>query len=114
MRVEEFMVGDWAVITDWPIAAKVGRIEAGHFVRSHCSFEPIPLTKEILAKNGFVVTDYHPLIDKDCDGLATQFTVKSRGGLLYVQYCFIKEIRYVHQFQQLMRAIGVAVEITKL
>lgn len=114
MGIEEFMVGDWAVIKDWPIGEKVGRIEPGHFVRSHCSFEPIPLTMEILKANGFIVSDYNKFLDKDMGGLPTQFTVKCRDGVLYVQDCLVREIKYVHQFQQLMRAIGVKQQINSI
>ncbi|MBP5455331.1 MAG: hypothetical protein J6Y37_02425 [Paludibacteraceae bacterium] len=54
LNVNDLMVGDWVMCKDYPMREKVTRICPGHFVRSLCTFEPIPLTQDILIKSGFL------------------------------------------------------------
>lgn len=53
MKVEDLMIGDWVYIKDYPIIAQPMQVKKEHFVRSLVEFQPIPLTEEILRKNGF-------------------------------------------------------------
>lgn len=53
MKTNELMVGDWCYIKNYPIKALPQKVQPEHFVRSLIEFEPIPLTGEILEKNGF-------------------------------------------------------------
>lgn len=54
MEASELMIGDWVYIKDYPMIKSPQRIRPEHFVRSLVDFEPIPLTPEILEKNGFM------------------------------------------------------------
>lgn len=58
MSINEMMVGDWLYITDYPMRKEAKQVVPEHFVRSLVEFEPIPLTSEILLKNGFVDNGY--------------------------------------------------------
>lgn len=53
MKANELMIGDWCFIKNYPIKALPQKVQPEHFVRSLIEFEPIPLTGEILEKNGF-------------------------------------------------------------
>ena len=53
LKVTDLMVGDWCYIKDYPMSAQSMQVKEEHFVRSLVTFEPIPLTPEILEKNGF-------------------------------------------------------------
>ena len=53
LQPKDLMIGDWVYIKDYPIKFLPKKIRPEHFVRSLVEFEPIPLTAEILAKNGW-------------------------------------------------------------
>ena len=53
MSINELMVDDWVYITDHPMRKEAKQVKPEHFLRSLVTFEPIPITKEILEKNGF-------------------------------------------------------------
>ena len=53
LRAKDLMIGDWVYIKDHPIKSLPKKVKSEHFVRSLVEFEPIPLTAEILEKNGF-------------------------------------------------------------
>lgn len=57
LDIDEIMVGDWMYITDHPMKKEEKQVKPEHFLRSLVIFEPIPLTKEILEKNGFELND---------------------------------------------------------
>lgn len=57
LTIDEIMVGDWLYITDHPMRKEEKQVKPEHFLRSLVQFEPIPLTKEILEKNGFKPND---------------------------------------------------------
>ena len=51
MKVNELMVGDWVKVTTTDQPRKISGTNDMLF---HDDYEPIPLTEEILVKNGFV------------------------------------------------------------
>jgi hypothetical protein len=53
MSINELMIDDWVYIKDYPMRKEAKKVTPQHFVRSLVEFEPIPLTTEILLKNGF-------------------------------------------------------------
>lgn len=53
LQPKDLMIDDWVYIKDYPIKALPQKVKPEHFVRSLVEFEPIPLTKEILEKNGW-------------------------------------------------------------
>ena len=56
MKTKELMIGDWVYGTEKKKYGRVDRLE--HDVEDE-SVEPIPLTEEILKKNGFLGNDYY-------------------------------------------------------
>lgn len=117
MNVENFMIGDWVMVRDFPMNPAPRKMKPEYYLRSLVKFEPIPLSEEILIKNfgekrakgGFF---YHfigeQLLERDYileyyrDG---EFGFcRDHGGLL----CIIK---YVHQLQQILRLLGIKKEI---
>lgn len=58
MSINEIMVDDWVYIKDYPMRKEAKQVVPEHFVRSLVEFEPIPLTTEILLKNGFEDNGY--------------------------------------------------------
>lgn len=95
-------------------------------VYDHINFiEPIPLTREILEKNGFVKWSDHSRIARSCsmlfdkntsfcvqeiDGSDSYFTQINRCGAGSFEH--MMHIKYVHQLQQLFRLCGIDKEIT--
>lgn len=60
MKSEELMVGDWVFDEQMGIPVPVCSIREGR--EHHC--RPIPLTPEILEKNGFVEEEYPIIYDR--------------------------------------------------
>jgi hypothetical protein len=127
MKVNELMVGDLVYIHE--PECKGHRIDAideldGHVgadgeVYDECDIRPIPLTEEILVKNGFTYeedtflpdTGYWSLSDED--GLLyftiNAFGVKGSGEVAF-GYQDIA-LNSVHQLQHLLRLCGLKKEI---
>lgn len=85
----------------------------------------IPITPEILNKNGFkgeVVGKYYlyakPL-DNDACSLARYLVVERKGGVFTVaikyhclyEYALLREIQYVHELQHILWALGFDAEL---
>lgn len=103
------MIGDWVklIYKAGSFVSKVNLDNLKDYQDDRMKFEPIPLTKEILELNGFVV-DY-----KDMDGCYVMFDTKDNvlpllqtkdgsGWSTCDQYIYIY---YVHQFQHFLRLI---------
>ena len=87
MKVEDLMVGDWVYITEHPMKKEAKQVKPEHFLRSLVTFEPIPLTLEILEKNFTMydleyfipeypshnpeANDYFSIYHDRCSGLST-------------------------------------------
>lgn len=69
------------------------KVTANHFVRSLCEFEPILLTKDILAKAGY-------------------FCQRNDGDSWYISFSGSKrhigtvKVKYLHELQQFRRLCG--------
>lgn len=125
MKTTDLMIGDFVLCNELPL--RVGAIrqdEIGFFDNDYkiywCSddefdrIDPIPLTEEILVKNGWDFTkrkygvhckedtNYDALLSKDDDG----FYWSIFGG----EYEILK-IHYVHQLQHLLRLVGIQKDI---
>ena len=140
MKLNELQIGDWV---STPIDFKDGsyvyvydRIASinifGDYttkefdIEGGCEFlQPIPLTTEILRKNGLF---YDPFLydEEDCDDdnfLPQHFEededhnleiVKDKGKIYWSINCaeyYIIELRYVHQLQHALRLCGIEKEI---
>lgn len=134
MKATELMVGDW-VFTRGQIEQVTsiydGYICTEHYEDSHdYYFEPIPLTPEILEKNGFAkenedelkITYYflerpyttqitlykEPIGDVSILFKAWGRVPSSAGGVNDIHLCSVK---YVHEMQHAMRLCGIEKEI---
>ena len=108
MKLTDLMVGDWVFIKDYPIKALPKKVRPEHFVRSLVEFEPIPLTTEILEKNGFVRLGKQYNIWM-CRGFG--FSLKLVDGVFgyYEQghpYYPTFITKYVHELQHALRLFG--------
>lgn len=105
MEVTELMVGDWGNIKGKPVKVTLDDLRTMLILFEDVDFhiEPIPLTEDILEKNGF---------KKFAEG---QANFDYTDNDIHLEYwigdgCFryyTAEIRYVHQLQHLLRLCGV-------
>lgn len=102
------MIGDWVYGTKLKRYGKVDRLE--HDVEDD-AVEPIPLTEEILEKNGFVLKRDDRFGWYVCDGITLEYTGDSKHYDAYWAFtCGNKDcdvclivIRYVHELQHALR-----------
>ena len=132
INIRDLSIGDWVEIDGEPAKALCLRIVGGLIFKgvsgqmySCCDgmdFHPIPLTPEILEKNGFeeglkngeaykikLAFNQHLWLFKVGDGCCWMF----RHVLgLFEDFDIVKvEIKYVHQLQHALRVAGVEKEI---
>jgi hypothetical protein len=116
MKAEELMIGDWVFIKDYPIKALPQKVRPEHFVRSLVEFEPIPLTPEILEKNGFVLKEeevgaYGVNIAPYYTRNDVPFEVFCDGEPFAIWFKDPVNIAFVHQLQHALRLCGIEKEI---
>lgn len=121
MKIEELSIGDWVRHTFYEENVRIVRIygdgervlaERGKLsISCHLNhFDPIPLTPEILEKNGFVKSDLAAVIEwyhwKD-------IYIGFKDGLIYtsINGREIWGMRHVHQLQHALRLAGIEKEI---
>lgn len=99
----------------------------GRFELYHISlFEPIPLTPEILEKNGFIRDPLWHHCDKDLDNYSISVQLGYANRIEYIKIAekgkdnvipsertklYLTHIKYVHQLQQGLRYCGISKEI---
>ncbi len=127
MEAEELRIGDWVRISHLNKVGRVYRIDRANgkgngFVAvidgdfDEDCIEPIPLTAEILEKNGFVLID-----EKDkyyrweyAEGVYVNANFKSEEPWVEISdkgYYAAPECRFVHQFQHALRLCGIKKEM---
>jgi len=127
MKVEDLMVGDWMYITEHPIKKEAKQVKPEHFLRSLVTFEPIPLTAEILEKNGFIDSSfeankkYKYIIHTNEYQLGyypkmNSFNVYKKGIDPFYgkdKFCcgFQNIVKYVHELQHALKACKIDKEI---
>lgn len=132
MKAEDLMIGDWVKSRgeiEQVTSVYDGFICTDSFEDSHdYYFEPIPLTPEILEKNGFEndfyeeesVVDYHTIRLKGYSlkhniGDINGYLVTWCNGALNVTTdfhgCVQKEIAYVHELQHCLKLVGIKKDI---
>lgn len=123
----DLMVGDWVYITDHPMRKEAKQVKPEHLLRSLVIFEPIPLTTEILEKNGF---NEPPLeMQKSvrfvvlCEEYQINyyfninwFSIYKNAGVNGSDYpvficAFQERIKYVHELQHALRLCKIEEEI---
>lgn len=135
MKVENLMIGDWVIITEpddfhgYVGEVKIINYETGYVtvhipnMHLHAVFvedlQPIPLTKELLIKNGF---------EEFCEGCIIKELSDDEIPTLYIwngsvksicvvdnystnKYTYVKECEYVHEFQHELKSCGIEKEI---
>jgi hypothetical protein len=123
MKVEDLMVGDWVYITEHPMRKEAKQVKPEHFLRSLVTFEPIPLTPEILEKNGFdrderitLYCDYIGVDDRVILNNDKAYINSANEWLVYIDsedYSTIAscELTYVHELQHILRLCKIDKEI---
>ena len=133
MITKEIMIDDWVINTEFG-KNKMGQVEIVELTRVWlrncntyvpCEFiKPIPLTQEILEKNGFEVQDQGggrkdvwTGFDIDCEEdieIEFQYNVpvylKIDGGYKG-EYYTSSDIKYIHELQHAMRLCNIKKEI---
>ena len=128
MTAKDLMVGDWVFITG-NIPRRVLCVDkimtelvVVHFAnwlgfgKVECSkISPIPLTKEILEKNGLACGSEHPSHFKEDNKYALELWANYDGCSIswYIgdgEY-LIKNINYVHELQHILRLLNIEKEI---
>lgn len=109
----ELMVGDWVLITDFPLMGMRKRMTIEHFVRSHCKFEPIKLTNEILEKNGFVNDGNDWFFGKIPNRLTVSYITAGFFGVSYHGEPdeYFTTFKYVHELQHILKVCKIKLDI---
>lgn len=121
MKVNELMIGDWVFIKDYPIKALPQKVRPEHFVRSLIEFEPIPLTPEILERNGFkpYIPENHLETVYACQDVSKAVADElyalwpCQDGLFYLllrvdgKDMIRMNVHYVHQLQHALKLCGI-------
>ena len=120
MKVTDLMLGDWVSINGkqvwvWTLTQHgvVGYMDGDHsYYSSEDDVEPIPLTAEILEKNGLVVGDFpmHFAEDKDFDLELSMYGSEVWWTINLQEYDIIK-LGYVHELQHVLKDCKIKKEI---
>lgn len=137
MKATELMIGDWVLHDgepyqirqlgiygenrdgeDYP-AVCVGKPKGIGLIIERNEIEPIPLTPEILERNGFVKQAYDGwLISKDNGRGLIEYRTDCFDGLLRINYNkkpfskLMVKVKYVHKLQHALILCGIDKEIT--
>ena len=118
MKANELMIGDWVQPCSRSYPVQVETLSADTINGDmDATFDPIPLTPEILEKNGFESdTNIFGLCDYE---LSESYILENRGD----RFCFVKripgyrstfyiiDIKYVHELQHALLLCGIEKEI---
>ena len=113
MKANELMIGDWVYrpacydqVKEIRYTGVIG-IDGMRGVIAFSELEPIPLTPEILEKNGFIKERLY------CHGTPLQYCVLVDGLWIDIsgENFFEGKLDYVHQLQHALRLCGIDKEI---
>lgn len=120
MKANELMIGDWVEVIQNgnPAYAQIQMIDGygDNATYNECicdgiyyninEIKPIPLTTEILEKNGFKFDgEFYKLGDY-------QLVIEYRGGFLFGWvFCHRKQLKYVHELQHALHQCEIEKEI---
>ena len=103
MKANELMIGDWVMAPDdYPVMVST------YYLPFYLSYEPIPLTEEILEKNGFERSYNTYMLGDFRLGIPNQyspFNVKEEYYILDIARNRMP-IQYVHELQHALRLCG--------
>ena len=109
MDIKDLMVGDWVSVSGKSV--KITKDDLATmliFLDDYSKIDPIPITEEILVKNGW---------EGQTDGTNDFFVSRILPelwhyvGTDYYSYDINTQIKYVHQLQHLLRLCGIEKEI---
>jgi hypothetical protein len=127
MKAENLMVGDWVLVKELDYSNATNVISEHQYqlrlkdfaemynAGEYKEYEPIPLTKEILLKNGFEDFSGGGCIIKklDDDEMPTLYIWDGNNAIYVVdeysmnKYTYIKDCKYVHEFQHELKSCGI-------
>lgn len=110
MKANELMLGDWVLDTRTKNPLRVNPFMAEMEVPE---WEPIPLTPEILEKNG-LANDYYGSYFKEDEHMLLEISI-SEDCISWTINCHeygILKLEYVHQLQHALKLCGIDKEIT--
>ena len=112
LDISELMIGDLVYVTDYPMKREIKRVVPEHFLRSLCIFGGIPLTKDILKKNGFILDTYMKGGSSKF-WVANDFVMGEHGQLAIGAGMgwHNTDLIYVHQLQRAFKLCGITREI---
>lgn len=138
MKTTDLMIGDWVISKDLKVPVKVRSImnhyygtsiyfyhNGSEFIVQDFQIEPIPLTSEILEKNGFKKKVWREYSEPDVTtyaiggGFFIEVTMDeywlvdncSDSNDYYYTSNWIVKVEYVHKLQHLMRDLEIKKEI---
>lgn len=107
MKIDEVMLGDIVSAGGRPIHVTLAVLNNWSY-----NIEPIPLTPEILEKNGLAKDSYGCHFYED-EYMALEISVEEEGiywTINYNEYDILK-LKYVHELQHALRLCGINKEI---
>lgn len=116
MKAEELMIGDWIILGNTHPMRVTKLSQYGEYN----DYTPIPITKEILQKNGFDCSDKEiarlDFIDGDYNGHFSLRAMYEKGtgaqrGWGFYAFNVLVVLDYVHELQHAMRLCGIKQEI---
>ena len=114
MEAKELMIGDWVLIGNNHI--RITSLQEG---KDYVEAQPIPLTAELLEKNGFECLGAWRISGEDIGfrqggnrwAILTHYGANTSTPLCYIYY-YVHELQhYVHQLQHALRLCGIDKEI---
>ena len=115
MEAKDLMIGDWVKIPNTKVEHEFWRIGLDLMQGIEDGIiepEPIPLTLEILEKNGFEYVESWNEFWHRADGTGeSDFQLAIEGGDFIISGVVNARIRYVHQLQHALKLCGIEKEI---
>ncbi len=109
MTVEDLMIGNWVKVSkgNWSQNKQINLIDMGKIAKGIYLVEPIPITTDILEKNGFrrysrdagKLAEY--IIYDDVIWWKGNIYIYDKNKILYDDI----DVHYVHQLQQFLRLV---------
>lgn len=113
MEANELMIGDWVTLSkgNWSENRQVELIDIEMIAEAVYFAEPIPLTPEILKKNGFYLDTYEGFFGKfwirENFGFCENGSISIGFGRCWQNI----DIKYVHELQHLFKLLSINKQI---
>lgn len=117
MKANELMIGDWVIVNTYPEKVKlIGETLIKVWNRDNSidvdDVSPIPLTAEILEKNGFIRFGTGYILERERFGLVNPSSPNNYLDNYWLRISIkAVHIEYVHELQHALRLCGIEKEI---